>query len=139
MKKYIFVAFLICSAMCHAAVCHAQVSSITYNQPNTLNQLIKDNAAYNRANNTTQGYRIQLYLGDNREAMNALKTEFVAAFPSIVVYPSYEQPNFKLRTGDYRTRFEAYYMLKKVQVRFANARLVNDKIMVRLPAKPASN
>jgi hypothetical protein len=30
-------------------------------------------------------------------------------------------------------------MLKKVQVRFANARLVNDKIMVRLPAKPASN
>ncbi len=133
MKTNISLTFIFC-ALCFVA--QAQVGSIVYNQPSTLNQLIKDNTLYNKANNTTQGYRIQLYLGDNRETMNALKAQFVLAYPNVVPYASYEQPNFKLRVGDYRNRFEAFFALKKVEVRFENARLVNDKIMVRSPAKP---
>jgi|SaaInl0LU_22_DNA_1037365.scaffolds.fasta_scaffold11533_2 hypothetical protein len=52
------------------------------------------------------GYCIQLYYGDEVDARN-LKSEFELAFPKVSLKLNYEQPYWKVLTGNYKTKLEA--------------------------------
>lgn len=52
------------------------------------------------------GYCIQLYYGDEADARN-LKSEFELAFPKVSLKLNYEQPYWKVLTGNYKTKLEA--------------------------------
>ena len=65
------------------------------------------------------------------ERMNTLKNDFLQEYPEMGAYVIYQQPNFKLRVGDFKTRLEASKFLTEMQTRFAMAFIVNDE--VRLP------
>jgi hypothetical protein len=49
-------------------------------------------------------------------------------------YIIYQQPNFKIRVGDFRTRLEAMKFLKELQLKYATAFIVRDD--VKLPSLP---
>src|SRR5690554_6647182 len=50
---------------------------------------------------TYNGYRIQIYSGKEREAANKTREEFLKNNPNIAAHLIYQQPNFKLRIGDF--------------------------------------
>ncbi len=52
------------------------------------------------------GYCIQLYYGDEVDARN-LKSEFELTFPKVSLKLNYEQPYWKVLTGNYKTKLEA--------------------------------
>jgi len=60
---------------------------------------------------TMQGYRLQIYTSINRDvAIDAQKTA-ERTFRNEKVYLVYETPNYKIRVGDCKTRFEAEDLL----------------------------
>lgn len=74
------------------------------------------------------GYRIQLIFGSRNEVANA-RSKFLASW-DIPAYETYLPPNFRLRVGDFMTRFQAEKALRDLKSKFPNAYLVRDKIEV---------
>lgn len=74
------------------------------------------------------GYRIKIHFGVDRTAANTVKTKFAGKFSDIPAYEEYQQPNFVIMVGDFKTKLEAFESLKKIQLEFPNAFIVKSKI-----------
>ena len=74
------------------------------------------------------GYRIQLVFG-SRGIVSSAKSKFVSNY-SNSSYEDYLPPNFRLRIGDFLTRFQAEKVLREIKGRFPKAYIVRDKIEV---------
>jgi hypothetical protein len=78
-----------------------------------------------------QGFRIRLYfdLGQHsRNASEEVMNEFMANYPGIAVYRSFDSPYYKVSVGDYRTRDEALKLLKTLQRKYPKAFIVPEWI-----------
>jgi hypothetical protein len=76
----------------------------------------------------TKGYRVQIHFGSNRTIASEAKTKFMQMENKHIAYEIYQQPNYKVRVGDFRTRIEAYQFLKEIHTTFPNSFLVEDDI-----------
>ena len=72
-------------------------------QDSLVQVLVNRHITINQAKRTMPGYRIQIYFGSDRTKANEIKTDFLHVFPNISTYLVYQQPNFKIRVGDYKT------------------------------------
>lgn len=96
-----------------------------------VNALIEKKAEYHRLTNGEQdGYRIKIHFGIDRDAAETVRTKFTTRFTEYPTYKEYQQPNFVILVGDYKTKLEAFETLKKIQVEFPNAFIVKGKIRV---------
>ncbi len=75
-----------------------------------------------------KGYRVKIHFGSDKSKAKEIKAKFISKFPDVPAYEKYDQPNFNIRVGDFRTKLEAYKFLKEVQVDFPSAFLVQDEI-----------
>lgn len=75
-----------------------------------------------------KGYRVKIHFGSDKNKAREIKGNFIAKFPDVPAYEKYDQPNFNIRVGDFRTKLEAYKFLKEVQIEFPSAFLVQDEI-----------
>jgi hypothetical protein len=109
---------------------------ITEAQVNTndslARKLVERHKLVNAAKKSMPGYRIQIYFGNDRIKAQEMRTEFIKLIPDEAAYLIYQQPNFKVRVGDFRTRLEAAGFLKQINSSFPNAFIVPDE--VKLPA-----
>jgi hypothetical protein len=97
-----------------------------------VKQLIEKKAEYHRLTNGEQdGYRIKIHFGVDRDASESVKTKFSEKFPDLITYREYQQPNWVVLVGDYKTKLEAFATLKKVRSEFPNAFIVKDRIIVK--------
>jgi hypothetical protein len=89
---------------------------------------------YNNQNQTKpiiNGYRVQIYFdsgNQSKKKANDVKTQFLAKNPDIPCYLVYQSPNFKVRVGDFRTRYEAYKFYREIKNDFPSAFIVKDEI-----------
>lgn len=77
------------------------------------------------------GFRVQLTSesGQGSQARaNEVKARFMGNFKDVNSYLVWEAPNFKIRVGDFRTKFEAAMFWKQIQAEFPNSYVVEDKI-----------
>jgi hypothetical protein len=74
------------------------------------------------------GYRIKIHFGSDKTKAKEVKAKFIAKFPNIPAYEKYDQPNFNIRVGDFRTKLEAYKVFKEIQVEFPSSFIVSDEI-----------
>ena len=77
------------------------------------------------------GYRIQIYFGVNRQKASEVKLDFISKYPEMAAYLTYQQPNYKVRIGDFHNRYEAYQFLKKIEGLYPMTFVVPDE--VKLP------
>lgn len=115
------------------------VTSVGFGQenPNTpqmqtdlkVKQLIDKKASYNRLNNGEyDGFRIKIHFGVDRVKAREIKSKFSSKFQDYIAYEDYDQPNFIVIVGDFRTKLEAFEALKKVQIEFPNSFIIKSKI-----------
>jgi len=79
----------------------------------------------------TQGYRIQVFFGSGHSARkNATKIRntFVKKYKDIPSHVVFEDPNFKVRVGDVRTKSEALKILEEIKEDYKGAYIVKDFI-----------
>ena len=100
-------------------------------QDSLVNQLIERQKTLNAQKMTMSGYRIQLYFGGDRARANTMRLDFLQQYPDVGAYVIYQQPNFKLRIGDFKARMEAVNFLKEMQPGYSMAFIVADE--VKLP------
>jgi hypothetical protein len=106
-------------------------SSIIITKDERFDKLVQKQKDENLANQSMAGYRIQIYFGGIRQKASEVKLEFTSKFPDVASYLTYQQPNFKVRVGDYRNRFEAQKFLKEIDPFFPSSFIVPDE--VKLP------
>ena len=86
---------------------------------------------YNRKKEFTDGYRIQILYTDIRSDAYKSKGQMYKDFPDLKSYVEYEEPYFKLRIGDFKSRLEATYFMQQVTPLFPGAFIVKDKIRIK--------
>ena len=78
----------------------------------------------------TDGYTIQIYLGDKREeAENTVEKLF--EYDSLIKSNTiFTQPNYRVKTGTFEDRFKANFEYKKLKKIFPNAIIIPEKIKI---------
>lgn len=127
MKKPLFVIFILCFVI----TAFGQQSSDNSQVQTTLkvHQLVEKKSEYHRkTNGEYEGYRIKIHFGVDRAAAKSVQGRFNAKYNDIQAYEDYQQPNFVVTVGDFKTKLEAFEALKKIQADFPNAFIVKSKI-----------
>jgi SPOR domain len=96
-----------------------------------LDMVLDTIALRNRSVKHTYGYRVQVYVGVNRQEADAAKTYTYTSFPDIIPYMSFTSPTYRVKVGDFINRIDAerYYSLLKSQ--FAGAVILNEKVEIK--------
>ncbi len=81
---------------------------------------------------STEGYRVQIYSGAQRQAAYDAQAKFQERFPDQRTYISYSEPYFKVHVGDYRTRLEAEKMAHDLKPWFSGLFIVSEKVTPKL-------
>ncbi|MEP0294935.1 MAG: SPOR domain-containing protein [Reichenbachiella sp.] len=77
-----------------------------------------------------EGFSIQLYSGNSRDKANQIKVRTYEVLEDQRPRVSYEQPNYKVRVGEYYSRLEANSDFVTLQKHFSRAVLVPVKIKI---------
>lgn len=81
-------------------------------------QMVEKHVAFNEMVSTTPGYRIQIasLSGSNsKQQAFVVKDQFKTCYPNVEVYIVFDEPNFKVKVGDFRSRLEAFAFLQEIK------------------------
>lgn len=94
--------------------------------------LVRKQAEYNERINLTRkyshGFRIQVLNTQDRAAAIGAKTKLLQLFPSEKVYLLYQEPNFKVRWGNFRERADADAQLDQITRQFPGSFVIPSPI-----------
>jgi len=119
------------SAYSQEVISYNADSSIIITKDARFDELINKQKEQNLVNQSMHGYRIQIYFGGVRQKASEVKIDFNTRYPEVQAYISYQQPNFKVRIGDFRNRYEAQRFLKDIEGLYPTCFIVPDD--VKLP------
>lgn len=123
----VFFSMALCRGKAQTAAV-ADTGKIELVQDYKIKELLEKHKEIN-VKSSLKGYRIKIHFGPDKTKASEIKSKFISKFPDIPAYgPIYDQPNFNIRVGDFRTKLEAYKILKEVQVEFPSAFIVQDEI-----------
>lgn len=87
-------------------------------------------ASVNKNIKYAQGYRILAYNGSERQTVMNLRKSIIARVPEEKDYLTYQQPNFRLKVGDFFSRVEAQQVLNQLSDLIPNAQIVQEQINI---------
>jgi len=101
-------------------------------QDSRVDSIVKMHIRYNSVQHTFDGYRIQIFFDAGNNSLNgaqAAAANYQLLFPGDTAYISFNEPYYKVRVGDFRTRLEAESYLQQILPDFPNAFVIKDKIL----------
>ena len=93
-------------------------------------QLVKRHIELNERVRTIPGYRIQVASLSGTSSKNRafdMKERIHMNYPGVEAYVVFDEPNFKVKVGDFRTRLEAYVFLQHIRGEFPGT-IIRDNI-----------
>lgn len=133
-RSLILVLVLVVTALSSAGQDTAVVFSnknFTIKQDAGIAGLLYSYKVYNSKREFGEGFRVQIMYTDVREDVYRSKAAMYKEFAELASYVEYEQPYYKLRLGDFKTRLEATYYLQQIAALYPGAFIVRDKIKIR--------
>lgn len=139
MRKFFIVPFLLLSLSTAAQEVESyndtliKLGIVNFVYDKGIEDLIEKYKKSNYANPGVEGYRVQIFTGagnDSKDKAEKALQEFLSSFPDEVAYLTYQQPNFKVRCGDFRTKSEARKLMKKISYQYPGSYIVKDNIKV---------
>lgn len=95
-----------------------------------VSQLVQKHIELNERVRTIPGYRIQIAsLSGTASKSRAfeMKDRIRASYPGVEAYVVFDEPNFKVKVGDFRTRLEAYVFLQRIRTEYPGT-VIRDNI-----------
>ena len=126
MQRIIFIFFILQINSLFAQ--QDTIGKVEIIQNEGIDKLMLKHLAINTENESIEGFRIQIHFGGEREKAKSVKTKFLQQFPEVPAYEVYQQPNFKVRVGDFRTRLDAQKFMNQMASSFPSAFIVGDDI-----------
>ncbi|GAB3326766.1 hypothetical protein GCM10027299_26210 [Larkinella ripae] len=96
-----------------------------------LDAVLDTIAVKNRSIRYAQGYRIQVYVGNERNEIDRAKRITYQSFPELNPYTTYRQPTYRLKVGDFMRRIDAERYLAQLRQQFSSATLLPDRVEIR--------
>ena len=96
-----------------------------------VSQLVQKHIELNERVRTIPGYRIQVASLSGTSSKNRafeMKERIREAYPGVEAYVVFDEPNFKVKVGDFRTRLEAYVFLQHIRADFPGT-IIRDNIL----------
>lgn len=74
------------------------------------------------------GYRIQIGSENKSQDAKKIRAIFVQQFKNIPAYELYQQPYYKVRVGNFKTKLEAVKFQQEISSQYPNSFIVKDNI-----------
>ena len=84
---------------------HGQENLINYQYDKKIDSLHLKFKKINLSQSGIQAFRIQIAFASTKNEINTMKLNFMKKFPNVPIYLSYSAPYYKLRVGNFRTKF----------------------------------
>ena len=120
MNPYVLIIFLLLSFNSNA--------QITISGNEGISPLV---TSYKEEWNAMPGYRLQICFDNNKSIVDEAKKKFLLLYPKINTYMVFEDPNFNLMVGDFRTLIAAEKIKLKIQGEFTVS--IIHKSIIKLP------
>lgn len=102
------------------------------NQTQTLlkvKALQEKKAEYNRrTNGEVDGYRVKIHFSADKSKMKEAQSKFSGKYSDVATYEDYQQPNWVVMVGDFKTKLEAQQLLKTIKGDFPYAFIVKSRV-----------
>ena len=83
---------------------------------------------HKRTNGESDGYRVKIHFSADKTKAREVQAKFSSKYTDVPTYEDYQQPNFVINVGDFKTKLEAYELLKKIKEDYPYAFIVKSKI-----------
>ncbi len=96
----------------------SQNSRFTVTGDVAVNAMVERHVEFNNRVKTIPGFRVQIASFSGANSKNnafSLRDRFVIDYPAVQAYIVFDEPNFKVKVGDFRTRLEAYAFLQQIK------------------------
>lgn len=123
----IFIGFTMLSAQTNIKV----AESATIKSDADLNFLLEKNLEKSDKTDKVPGFRIQIISSNSKSDVMKERDKVVKDFKHVKDYVTYDQPYYKLRMGDFRTRLEALKFLEEIAPLYPSAFLVKDEVKIK--------
>lgn len=113
----------------------AQTGRVTVTGDVAVNEMVARHVELNNRVKTMPGYRVQIasFSGINsKNSAFSLRERFMTDYPAVQAYIVYDEPNFKVKVGDFRTRLEAYAFLQEIKEVYKGY-IIKDNIYAEPP------
>lgn len=100
-----------------------------------VTQMVEKHVELNSKVKTIPGYRVQIASFSGVNSKNSafeLRDRFTTDYPDVQVYVVFDEPNFKVKVGDFRSRLEAFAFLQQIK-EFYKGYLIKDNIFPEPP------
>jgi hypothetical protein len=77
------------------------------------------------------GYRIQVYVGNDRRELDEAKVFIYQNFSELSTYLTFSQPTYKLKAGDFASRLDAERYYSSIKQRYSMAMIVAERIDIK--------
>lgn len=134
MRPLMFLTFLVLLLPAAYTTCPGQnpaPGKLVVVQDERINVLMQKHIQYNENKHGIPGYRVQIFFdsGNNsKRKAQSVYTEFLTNHPGTEAYIIFQEPNYKVRVGDFRTRMDAEGFMRVVLNEYPNAYCVKDII-----------
>jgi len=109
----------------------AQEGTVTVKADPGVDSLVTLHVTHNQLYPFIQGYRIQLFKDSGNDALDEAQEmidKFEKEFPDLNTYLSFQEPYYRVRVGDFRTRLEALDWLQVIKRKYRNVWVIKDYI-----------
>ena len=113
----------------------AQTGRVTVVGDVAVDRMVERHVELNSRVKTIPGYRVQIasFSGTNSKTKAFdLRDSFVTDYPDVQAYIVFDEPNFKVKVGDFRTRLEAYAFLQEIKEVYKGY-IIKDNIYAEPP------
>lgn len=77
-----------------------------------------------------RGFRVQIYSGSNRNDAYAVQSRFKSQYSDMESYINYDEPNYRVKVGDFRSRSEANSFMRILRSQYNNVFVFQEDIWV---------
>lgn len=79
----------------------------------------------------SSGYRIQVYVGNDRREVDEAKVFIYQNFPELSTYLTFSQPTYKLKAGDFTSKLDAERYYSTIKQRYSMAMMISERIDIK--------
>ncbi|TDS14911.1 SPOR domain-containing protein [Sphingobacterium paludis] len=75
-----------------------------------------------------RGFRVQIFSGSSRNEAYAVQSRFQNAYKDMGSYVTYNEPNYRVKVGDFRSRAEATNFMRVLRSQYSNVFVFTEDI-----------
>lgn len=119
------------SILCSCCLINAQTGTILIHDNAGANALVEKHILFNKTHNQLPGWRVQIISTPQLSEAKREKGKLLQQFDDMHATIIFEAPNYKVRVGDYRNRFDANRDLQDLILYYPNAFICKDLVDVK--------